>query len=198
MLSSVVHHDASAHRVLFDGLAALPVRRVSVAPARREDLEDLLRIAVRQIPALSAAGPAVERVWTSNPESILAFRRADEIVGCYAMLLFNEIGLGRFLSGSFDASDPDVACLSRPGQRVAAIYKWAVVAPGLAAEGIRAVSRRLQEPAYASANFYACATTAPAARLMAHLGFEPVPNTSPELLRYVRQASRTRMNDVAA
>lgn len=162
------------------------------------DLDRLLDIASQQIPALSAAGPAVRRVQLHNPLSVWSLRREGTIVGCYAMLHLNAAGFDRLKAFDFDAANPDTALLARPGDTVAAIYKWAVVAPRLAAEGIRTVSRRLAAAPFARADLYARATTPPAALLMAHLGFRPIPGASAEWLLYVRKVNRTLLDDIAA
>lgn len=173
------------------------MRRAVVAPAGPDELDALLALATAEIPALAAAGPAVRRVQSHEPFSIWAFRRAGRIVGCYAMLHLNAAGFAELRAGTFDGSDPDVALLARPEEAVAAIYKWAVVAPGLAAEGIRAISRALREPRYARADLYARATTKAAARLMHNLGFAPVSARHPEWLRYVRRVNRMTLAYVA-
>ncbi len=173
---------APARRPDFDGLADRPAGRIAASPSAAGELGELLRLAVEQIPALSAAGPAVERVWRHNPESIWAFRRGERIVGAYAMLFLNAAGHRRLRAGAFDGANPTLAQLAGPGEPVAAIYKWAVVAPGLAAAGIRIVSRHLSAPPYAAADLYARATTESATRLMLNLGFRPIVETDPKLL----------------
>lgn len=198
MRVEVASGAASVQRPEFDDLALMPVRRVTASPAGWGELGTLLQLAVDHIPALSAAGPAVERVWLHNRNSVWAFRRGGGIVGVYAMLFLNQTGFRRLLAGQFDASNPSVAWLAAPGQPVAAIYKWAVTAPALAAEGIRLVSRRLQSPPYGAADLYALSTTPAATRLMLNLGFRAMSDIDPRLLRYVRQINRAPREFVAA
>ncbi|MGD9737856.1 MAG: hypothetical protein AB7O56_04055 [Bauldia sp.] len=197
MTDIVALRAASAQRSDFDELGSLPVRRIMVTPARTDELDALLELAVAEIPALRAAGPAVHRVQSHHPQSIWAFHRGGRIVGCYAMLHLNIQGLAQLLAGIFDGGNPDVALLARPGETVAAIYKWAVVAPGLAAEGIRAISHQLATPLFARADLFARATTPAAARLMSHLGFTPMSARHPERLRYVRKVNRMTLAHVA-
>jgi hypothetical protein len=181
----------------FDELRHLQNRRVSAVAAPLADIPDLVRIAAQEIPSLAAAEPAVLRVQQKHPESVWAFRRGDQTVGLYSMLLLNMRGLECLLDDSIDFSDPPLDCLSEPGAPVAAIYKWAVVARGIAAEGLHAMSRHLQGPLYATANLYARAVGAAAQRLDFNLGFRPVRPGS-ELLVYVRMCNRTDQRAFAA
>jgi len=192
MTRPVSGRAAAMQRPDFDDLASLPARRITASPASWGELGALMDLAVSQIPALAAAGPVVERIRGHDRDAIWAFRRNGEVVGAYAMLHLNPTGLRRLLAGSFDAADPSLAWLASPREPVAAIYKWAVVAPRLAAEGIRLVSRHLRGPRYATANLYARATTPAATKLMLNIGFEAMPAIDPFLLGYVRQVNRTR------
>lgn len=181
----------------FDELCHLPVRRLSVAAASLADIPELVRIAAQEIPSLAAAESAVLRVQQKHPESVWAFRRRDQTLGIYSMLLLNMRGLERLLADSIDFSDPPLDCLSEPGAPVAAIYKWAVVARGTTAEGLHAMSRHLQGPLYAAANLYARAVGAAAQRLDFNLGFRPVRPGS-DLLVYVRMGNRAHQRAFAA
>jgi hypothetical protein len=181
----------------FDELQFLPVRRVSATAAPLTEIPDLVRIAAQEIPSLAAAETAVMRVQQKHPESIWAFRRGDQTVGIYAMLLLNKHGLGQLLAGSIDFADPALECLSEPGTPVAAIYKWAVVARGTTAEGLHLMSQHLQGPLYAAANLYARAVGAAAQRLDFNLGFTPV-RPDGDLLIYVRMCNRAQLRAFAA
>jgi hypothetical protein len=189
---------AKVQRPEFDDLAEFSARRVTASAAGWGELDQLVQLAVDHIPALSAAGPMVERIWEHDRDSIWAFRRNDAIVGAYAMLFLNRVGLRRLLAGQFDASEPSLAWLARPGERVTAIYKWAVVAPGLASEGIRLVSRHLRSPRFADADLYALSTSEPATRLMLNLGFRSMSKADPRLLCYLRKTNRLGRGLVAA
>jgi len=181
----------------FDKLQFLPVRRVSATAAPLAEIPDLVRIAAQEIPSLAAAEAAVMRVQRKHPESIWAFRRGDQTVGIYAMLLLNKRGREQLLAGSIDFANPALECLSEPGEPVTAIYKWAVVARGTTAEGLHLMSRHLQSPLYASANLYARAVGEAAERLDFNLGFTPVRPDS-ELLVYVRMCNRAQLRAFAA
>jgi hypothetical protein len=112
-------------------------------------------------------------------------------------LMFNAAGLERLRDGAFEFADPPLDSLSEPDEMVVAIYKWAVVARGTAAEGIRAISRHLHGPRYAAADFYARAIGEAAQRLDSHLGFRPVQPGS-DLLIYVRIRNRVAHPPIAA
>lgn len=181
----------------FDQLQCLPVRRVSATAAPLAEIPDLVRIAAQEIPSLAAAEAAVMRVQAKHPESIWAFRRGNQTVGIYAMLLLNNRGLERLLAGSIDFANPALECLSEPGAPVTAIYKWAVVARGTTAEGLHLMSKHLQGPLYAAANLYAKAVGAAAQRLDHNLGFTPV-RPDGDLLVYVRMCNRAQLRAYAA
>jgi hypothetical protein len=72
---------------------------------------------------------------------------------------------------------------------VDAIYMWALVAPGIVAEGIHAVSAHLQAPRYARADLYSRAVGAAAERINRHYGFRPMA-ALPPFLKYVRMTNR--------
>jgi hypothetical protein len=189
---------ARLQRPEFDELADFPARRITASSAGWGELGQLVQLAVDQIPALSAAGPIVEKIWRYDRESVWAFRRNGEPVGFYAMLYLNQIGLGRLHARQFDGADPSLSWLADPKEPAAAVYIWAAVATGLVAEGMRLVSRHLQTARYAQADLYALATTEPAARILLHQGFRRVPNNDSRLLSYVRQANRTGHERAAA
>lgn len=181
----------------FDKLGQLPVRRVVVRAAEVDEIPELVRMAATEIPSLAAAQSEVVCVQTKNPDNVWSFRSSGKLVGIYAMLLLNADGQRRLLAGELDCSDPLMDCLASPGEPVAAIYKWAVVARGTAAEGIRGMSRRLQQPPFNSANLYARAIGAAAQRLDFNLGFRPVRPDS-DLLVYVRIKNRAVRSPLAA
>src|SRR5262249_20588291 len=135
----------------FDTLCQLPTRRVEgEAAALADNPHPLGRNAVEISPP--AASPAAGfRVPEKKPRSIWASRRGEAVVGIYAMLLLNPAGLEQLLAGTLAFADPPSDCLAEPRETVAAIYKWAVVARGLAAEGLHAMSRHLQREPYATA-----------------------------------------------
>jgi hypothetical protein len=186
----------------FDDLRDLPVRRVTVAPAPLDEIGAVVRFAAGEIPSLAAAEPTVLRVQRQHPESVWMFRRNGDpgnadLVGIYSMLMLNPSGLARLFDGAFDFANPPADGLCGPEDTVAGIYKWAVAIRGTAAEGIRAMSRHMQGPRYATANLYARAVGEAAQRLDFNLGFRPLQPGS-EMLVYVRQCNRLAGQTLAA
>jgi hypothetical protein len=181
----------------FDDLCGLAVRRVTVGPAPLAEIPRVVQFAAEDIPTLAAAEAAVLRVQQQNPESVWTFRRDGELVGIYAMLLLNPSGLERLLAGTLDCANPPADALCGPDDVVTGIYKWAVAFRGTSAEGVRAMSRHMQGPRYATANLYARAIGEAAQRLDFNLGFRPAQPGS-ELLVYVRQCNRPAGQTLAA
>lgn len=184
------HDGANMQRREFDHLVRISRPGLVVEPVGQDEIPVLLTFATSQIPVLASAVEAVARVITRNRESAWVFRSEGRTRGVYAMLHLSSEGLEALLLGEFNTSFPDPSLTVRTGESPAAIYKWAVVAPGMASAGICTVSRILQADRYATANLYARPTTAPGSRLMAHLGFRPVHSGYPDLQRYVRIANR--------
>lgn len=182
--------DAVLQRREFDHLGRVTQSRVTAERVEARDIPDLLAFAANEIPVLSSAAGAVARVATRNRDSVWVFRRNGKTAGVYAMLHLSKDGLESLLLGEFDASFPDPADMVATGDQPAAIYKWAVVAPGLASAGICLISRLLQADRYATANLFARPTTPGGRRIMSNLGFQPVRSGVPDLYRYVRLSNR--------
>ncbi|MEJ8570939.1 hypothetical protein [Microbaculum marinum] len=175
----------------FDHLGRIHRSGTNVRRVQRAEIGSLLAFAGREIPVLSSAEKVVAKVINRNADSIWVFERGDSAVGIYAMLHLSRDGLEALLLGELNAGDPDPCTLVPTGGTPAAIYKWAVVAPGPAIAGVCAMSRLLQADTFASANLYARPTTPQARPLMAHLGFHDVRSGCPGLQRYVRIANRS-------
>lgn len=190
--------DAISQRRDFDDLARLTLPRISVERVEAREIPPLLAFAAGEIPALAAAGGAVSRVAERNRDSVWVFRRGVAPVGIYAMLHLSKDGLERLLLGELDTTQPDPRALVASGEAPSAIYKWAVVAPGMASAGICAISRMLQADRYATANLFARPTTMGGERIMASLGFGRVRSGLPDLHRYVRVANRVGHSMAAA
>ena len=186
---------ARAQRPDFDDLALLPARRISASPARPAELNKLISLAGRLMP-LSAAAPAIERVYRHDPRSIWAVHGRDGIVGVFAMLFLSKTGLNRLLAGDFESSKPAVDWLAHASEKVAAVYLWAIATPGFVIDAFRVVSLWLRSPRYASADLYARATTPSGARLSINLGFELLPELG--LYRFQRHQNRAGANIAVA
>jgi hypothetical protein len=174
----------------FDQLNPRGRARIAVRSATTRELEKLRRISKSQIPETSASLAALKDTQRYNPSSIFVFEHDGRTVGLYAMLMLSCSGLESLLVGDLETGHPDFESLAHPEEKPAAIYKWAVVAPGMAADGIRQISHILLQTKYRNANLYARPTTEEAQKLMRNLGFKPVSAGTTNLHRYVRIANQ--------
>jgi len=173
----------------FDLLGNRQSRRVAATHATTSEIPMLVSLAGQAIPALAAAEPAVRRVHARDPETIWTFRFRGEVAGLFALLYLNHVGLQALIETTIDCADPSNDLLCDVGEPVQAIYVWALVAPGIVAEGIQTASRQLQGPRYCRANLYSRPVGAAAERINRHYGFRPIGPAAP-LLRYVRLTNR--------
>ena len=182
----------------FDSLEPSKNSKIHVRNAEPANLAEACRIGNDEIPGGVASIPLVRDVITHNPDNAYMFYRNDRIVGFYAMLMLTPIGLEQLLLGEFNGSCPDPICLSTSNEPPAAIYKWAVVAPGLAAEGIKHVSHILRQPKYQKLNFFSRPNTETGVRINLNLGFKPIQCGTAGLYRYIRIVNRVSKMQQAA
>ena len=171
----------------FDSIALTLNGSMTVLPAKSEQLPEALAFVRNNIPGKLASIEVAREILTYNRDNIYLTWRGSKLVGVYAMIMLNHIGLERLLLGEFDPHDPERVCLSMSLATPSAIYKWAVVAPGMASQSIRHVSQILQKPRYSVANLYAHPTTLDGRRIMENLGFEGIPAMATDLYRYERK-----------
>ena len=174
----------------FDLLLPLKMCGLEVVRARDEDLTEVCRLSNSNIPNVSVDTWLVGRVVSHNADNVFVFKKNDVIVGVYAMLLLNPLGLERLLLGEFDGTNPDLMCLAKTGESPAAKYLWGIVGPGVAIDGIRHISEFLQQPKYYNINLFARPVTDAGVRLMSNLGYEPIETAGGGLYRYVRLVNR--------
>ena len=170
----------------------LPAKRntLEVNAASADDIRIVKELSDVNIQGSCASIEIVRKVVSRNTDNVFVFRKNNEIVGLYAMLMLRPIGLERLLLGEFDGVNPDLMCLSRTGETPAAIYVWSYVAPGLAADGVRYVSQFLQQPKYQDVNFFARPVTKEGVRITLNFGYEPIETAGGGLYRYVRLVNR--------
>jgi len=174
----------------FDLLEPPKVARIQLCHATVDELAPAREFAQKMLPGDIAAGPVLENAIEHNPDNLLLFCRNGEVVGIWAALMLAPMGVEQLLLGDFNAMDPDFQFLTPGGEVPAAIYKWAVVAPGLAAEGIRHVSRFMRQPRYVHANFFSRPNTEAGVKLNYSVGLRPIESQTPGLFRYIRLANR--------
>ena len=182
----------------FDLLEPPKTPRIELRRANHEDLATARDFAQGELPGNIAAGEVLAKAIDHNPDNLLAFWRNDEIVGIWAMLMLGPMGVEQLLLGEFETINPEFSYLTPAGETPAAIYKWAVVAPGMAAEGIRHVSRFMRQPRYVRANFFSRPNTDVGKKLNYSLGLSPIDSGTPGLFRYIRLANRASQLSEAA
>ena len=130
----------------------------------------------RHIPGLKGPYTALAQVQRRS-RSNLAIRNRQELVGCFAALLLNDSGFARLLHYSLSIADPSPEHLARPGETAAAIYVWAVCAPGMAVGAAGNVMQWLKQDSYARADLYAKPSTLKGNAFMIRAGFHPLAGT---------------------
>jgi hypothetical protein len=174
----------------FDKLRLSGKPRLTMRCSTAEELPIIRSFLQKYIPSPTAKDDVIGYARMRNRNNLMVFCREDEIVGVYAMLMLNTLGLERLLLGEFDPLDPEPSSLALRLSTPAGIYQWAVVTPGFVSEGIFHVARFLQQPLYRHANLYARATTPAGMRICEAVGFRPLNHAMPDLYRYVRVANR--------
>lgn len=183
-ISNVVRNE-------FDLLTVPKFPRVTMRPACIADIDEIYRLIDKHIPTTVAPPSTMKTVMMLNRNSVFVFCRHGEIIGVYALLMLTALGLERLLVGEFDGLDPDRSVLATRLMTPAAIYQWMIVAPGVAAEGIRHVSALLREPLYRHANLFGRPVTEGGLRFALSTGFAPLGTGQPgSLYRYVRLVNR--------
>jgi len=178
----------------FDRLEVPTRPRIRLHRATVEDIGATRQMAAQELPGAVASEEAIARTISQNRNSVLLFYKNADVVGIWAMLMLTASGLEALLLGEFDGLNPNPKWIAVTGDSPAAIYHWAVVAPGLASEGIRHVSHFLRQPPFRSANFYSRPNTEVGIRLNLGLGFHAIQAGTPGLFRYVRLINRAPMS----
>ncbi len=174
----------------FDSLKLPNRTRVSLRRAQFSDLNEAEALTQRTLGhSRLASRSVVERILIRNANSVLLFKRGRVLLGLWAMLPLAPKGLEALLLGEFPFEDPNPDFLVTQTQPPAAIYVWAVVASGVAAEGIHHVSCFLRQPLYCLSNLYTRAATSNGARIIVETGFNLVQGS--DLYRYVRAGNRS-------
>ena len=142
---------------------------------------------------LTASPQICESIRRRHRDNIWSIRdrRNNALIGIYAMAMLTEDGHRALLAGEFEAHDPRLAHVAETGDHVAAIYKWGVYAPGVAAAAIPLIARRLQLPPYDEVDLYGNGSTEAGKRIMRAVGFRKLETlAAPNLYIYARLANR--------
>lgn len=181
-------------RITFDLLRPPVHERIKVRPALMSEIPAVLELGRQHIEGGVSASPEAHAAVARNSHNLYLFRRGETLVGFHAMLMLTACGLERLLHGGFDFARPDPDCLIATDEVPVAIYNWALVAPGLAAEGLRHMGPILTAPQFRCADLYARPITDKVIRLLVRRGFEPLPGSPAELYRYIRLPNRAAGN----
>jgi hypothetical protein len=139
---------------------------IFVRMPRFEEIQTLHELTVNQIGAFVAPLKAMQDVYRHNPETMwMLFRSPTEdraqgkLVGYYAFLHLNQAGLEALEARTLRPLEPDLRLLAPAGERPAAVYIWAIIAPKLNLLAIPLVGKGLGVKRYGGLPFYAKAAT---------------------------------------
>jgi len=139
----------------------------------------------------------VRKVVSHNPDNLWAIARKSrydwntpQIEGFVALLHLNTRGEESLFDGTLDGLNPDLSLLTAQNEKPAAIYVWALYAPGVLAAGVPLVLEKASSPLYQDATLYARAATAEGRQFMEslgwHLGARLGERSAPDLFVYPR------------
>lgn len=95
--------------------------------------------------------------------------------GFFGILYLNDVGLKALARQTFDYLHPPLTMLSPPGTRPAAIYVWALYAPGSLAPCVALLYEMISKPPYDGVTLYSHVTTAEGGPFTETLGFKKAP-----------------------
>jgi predicted GNAT family N-acyltransferase len=139
----------------------------------------LLGETARRTIGQTAEVEAVKRVIRHNPDNVWAIARASrydagepEAEGMVSFLMLNEKGAEALAAGTLNPADPDLVLLTRQNQKPAAIYVWALCAPGPLSGAIPLVFEKISTPLYRDVDIFARAATDDGRRFLEAIGFK--------------------------
>jgi hypothetical protein len=171
-----------------------PTSAITVSLAAHQHLVDLVAIARREIPGVSASEAGLAQFLRDDPESIFAFERGGKLLGGIAFLHLNCRGHDALLLDDIDLKNPGHDFLAQPDEEVSAIYVWALAGYGRAVVGLGNVAAYLRKPRFFNADYFAQPSTAAGRDLLVAIGFTPVPSYQPDLWSYERPWKRVPPN----
>jgi hypothetical protein len=167
------------------------IAEIEVRPARGSELSAIADLGNRMVPGVHIAEQDLERYFTFDPDSILIFGRQSRLLGAVAFIYLNRRGLEALLGGELTLTQPDISLLAAPGEKVSAIYVWAIAGQGKAMAGLGNLSEHLSMLRLAGADLYAQPSSEDGRNLMIAIGFERIDSALPELWRYQRPWNRS-------
>lgn len=185
-----MQHYSKEFDALDPGLAAIRVEITRATSAELVEVYPRIAEAFRQHIATLETCENIRRRHHDNIWSIRDLR-SGAFVGLYAMAMLSQTGQQALLIGEFDAPDPRLSHVAATGDPVAAIYKWGVFAPGVAAAAIPLIAERLNSPDYRDLDLYGNGSTDAGRRIMRSVGFRRVADPrTPFLFQYERLSKR--------
>jgi hypothetical protein len=160
-----------------------------VRKAQPEDVGLLIDLAESLIGGELASEAVVRRVVAWRADSLWAFLRNGRVVGGFAMLMLNPMGLNALLAATMDTRNPPTELLAESSETPAAIYLWGT-AHVSATDAMLKMLVRLQSPPYQMANLYAVPHTLSGSRFQQRWGFHPIPGHPRQLSEYIRLCNR--------
>lgn len=169
-------------------------KHLSVYRASPESLDALVDHARAHIPGLTT-NEVVHKVLKHNPDAVWVIARnrsAEDVAkqGFIAMLPLTKAGLHLLANGQFNSADPDLCLITRPGERPAGIYIWAIYAPGLLAGGISLFMEKIAEAPYDGVTLYTRPNTAQGIQLNVNLGLKKGPKIGPIFAHHLYEFAR--------
>ena len=141
-----------------------------------EAIDSLVDAARGEIPGMTD-NAMVRKIVQHNPDCLWAIVRKrvyDPMKpvgeGFIAMLPLTVHGLRRLAADSFDACDPELSLLARPGERPAGIYMWATYMPGRLAGALSLFMDEMAKSTYDGVNVYSRPNTSEGVRFNKTLG----------------------------
>jgi predicted GNAT family N-acyltransferase len=158
-------------------LSSLAKRLVVFTP-RAEEIHSLVARATREMGG-GASSQVVCGVARHNPDCIWAIGPRDQYTtdtrlatGYLAFLMLNADGMRRLFDGSLDATNPDLALITRQHEKPAGIYVWGVYGTGHAAGGVALALEKVWSRLYADVDLYARAVTIEGRQMLEAFGFK--------------------------
>ena len=181
-------HGFAKHE--FDLLSVPTKGNLKVRKAEVSDAEEASDLVASHLKSATVSVTYIQQVIAHNNDGFFIFEKEGKIVGLYVMLMLNGLGLEKLLLGEMDTSKPPLVTLAKTPLSTSAIYVWAYVAPGMAANGIRYVSSFLNGQDYKHVNFFARPVTPLGHQMALNLGFQPIEGNAEGLFRYTRLINR--------
>lgn len=140
-------------------------------------------IGAAMIGADLASAETLTRCQQTAEAVVFGYREADVLTGMMALLPLNGAGLRQLEAASFDARDPSLDLVSRPGEAPACYYAWGIAATTKdAARALIKASASLHTHLFWAIPSYTRAATEDGLRLMSSFGYRPYTKVDPQLI----------------